>query len=87
MIAHMKIMYMEIMSKKSIFRYGNANSLGFGINSTSQLENVPPPCYEAIFHFPRGQEIFHFPRVMENYYISGERLFWQTRQLNQRLTQ
>ena len=52
-----------------------------------------PPCYEAIFHFPRemeifhsprGQDIFHFPRVMENYYISGERLFWQTRQLNQR---
>ena len=24
---------------------------------------------------------------MENYYISDERLFWQTRQLNQRLTQ
>ena len=34
-----------------------------------------PPFYEAIFHFPR---------VMENYYLSGERLFWQTRQLNQR---
>ena len=48
------------------------------------LRKVIPPSYEAIFPsyeaIFRGMEIFQSPRGMENYYISVERLFWQTRQ-------
>ena len=67
--------------------YGNTNSIGFGRNSDlPPVSNFPHLMKQSLIFQSQRDGNFTVSLGMENYYISGERFFLQTRQLNQRQT-